>query len=212
MSTRAHHPTDLTMAAYAAGSLDEARRLLVATHVSLCAQCEQTVRAFEHVGGRLLDGLPATPMRPGALSCAMAGLAAPQSEPNPLSHPPTPELPAPLAAQTIGPWRWLGFGVRWCSVAIPVVDETRVFMLRAEPGTRLPRHRHGGIEWTCVLEGAFRHDLGRFGPGDFDEADETMEHSLVVEQGGPCVCLVGLQRNLHLQGWRGRLLQPLIRI
>jgi putative transcriptional regulator len=85
-------------------------------------------------------------------------------------------------------------------------------MLRAQPGTRLPRHRHKGDEWTCVFEGAFRHEHGRFGPGDFDEADESVEHHPTVEAGVPCICLVALDRGIAFQGWIGRLLQPLVRI
>ncbi len=85
-------------------------------------------------------------------------------------------------------------------------------MLKAAPGTRLPRHRHTGTEWTCVFEGAFRHDLGRYGAGDFDEADESIEHNPVVEEGMPCICLVALQGGIELQSWVGRLIQPLIRL
>ena len=71
-------------------------------------------------------------------------------------------------------------------------EGTRVFMLKAAPGTRIPHHEHAGIEWTCVLQGAFRHQHGRYGAGDFDEADEAVEHRPVVEDGAECMCLVGV--------------------
>ncbi len=122
------------------------------------------------------------------------------------------DWPAPLRRYEIGRWRWVGPGVEWCSVSVPVANDTRVFMLRAKPGTKLPHHRHSGIEWTCILEGAFLHDGGRFGPGDFDEADEAHEHKPVVDDGVPCICLVALQGNIQLQSRLGRLLQPLIRL
>ena len=121
-------------------------------------------------------------------------------------------LPEPLSRYRIGPWRWLGRGVHWRSVDVASSEGVRVFMLKAEPGKRLPRHKHTGTEWTCVFEGAFRHDLGRFGPGDFDEADETVEHNPVVEEGIPCICLVALQGNIELQSVLGRLIQPFVRI
>lgn len=85
-------------------------------------------------------------------------------------------------------------------------------MLKAAPGTRLPHHRHTDTEWTCVLQGAFRHGYGRYGPGDFDEADESMEHKPVIEDGEPCICLVALRGSIEFQGWAGRLLQPFVRI
>lgn len=209
-----HHPTDLTLAAYAAGTLDEGRRLVVSTHLSLCAQCRRAVRAFEQVGGALLDEIAPTALASDARARLMERLGTPEARPTALKAAQTSSirLPPPLAQYDIGPWRWIGRGVHWCAVSAPVENDIRVFMLKAEPGTRLPHHRHSGFEWTCVLEGAFRHDLGRYGPGDFDEADETMEHKPVVEDGVACICLVALQGNIELQGWLGRLLQPLIRI
>ena len=72
--------------------------------------------------------------------------------------------------------------------------------------------RHTGTEWTCVFEGAFTHALGRYGAGDFDEADESVEHDPVVDAERGCVCLVALQGHIELQSWLGRLIQPFVRI
>jgi putative transcriptional regulator len=210
--TITHHPNDAALAAFASGTLDEARNLVVATHLSLCAECRKAVRAFEHLGGELLDELTPTSMSAGALERAMAQLGQPEMIlPVPLDSR-VENFPAPLAQYDLGSWRWIGRGVQWRPVAVSSAENCRVFMLKAAPGTRLPRHRHTGTEWTCVFEGAFRHDLGRYGPGDFDEADESVEHNPVVEDGVPCICLVALQGGIELQGWMGRLLQPLIRI
>jgi len=210
--TITHHPSDATLAAFAAGTLNEARSLVVATHLSLCATCRQAVRAFEHVGGALLDAATPTAMSAGALARATAALGQPETIAPVRRDPRAGDLPAPLAQYELGSWRWIGRGVQWRSVAVDSTENCRVFMLKAAPGTRLPRHRHSGTEWTCVFDGAFRHDLGRYGPGDFDEADESVEHNPVVEDGVPCICLVALQGSIELQGWLGRLLQPLIRI
>lgn len=213
--TIAHHPTPETLAAFAAGTLDDARALVVATHVSLCSHCRGDVRAFEHVGGALLDRIATVPMRDDALERALAAIgtvAPPVDDRAPSLATGDESLPAPLAGHPLGPWRWIGRGVQWRSVGVSPVDDTRVLMLKAAPGTRLPHHRHKGIEWTCVLEGAFRHDLGRYGPGDFDEADESVEHKPVIEDGDTCVCLVALQGGIALQSWLGRLIQPLVRI
>jgi|SRR5580698_4000184 putative transcriptional regulator len=205
-----HHPSDETLAAFASGTLDEARSLVVATHLVLCPECRNAARAFEHVGGALLDAEKATAMSAGALQRAMVALGQPETIAE-TRRDRVDNLPAPLAQYELGSWRWLGRGVKYRPVAVSSVEGCRVFMLRAEPGIRLPRHRHTDTEWTCVFEGAFRHDLGRFGPGDFDEADETVEHNPVVEESVPCICLVALKGSITLQGWMGRLLQPLLR-
>jgi putative transcriptional regulator len=210
-----HHPGDATLAAFTSGTFDEGRSLVVAVHLSLCPQCRRAVRAFAHVGGALLDDIEPTAMRADALERAMAQIdraeMTPASTPA-LRDPVGTDLPAPLARYAIGSWRWLGRGVQWRPVAVSSAPDSRVFMLKAAPGTRLPHHRHAGTEWTCVLEGAFRHRTGRYGPGDFDEADETVEHEPVVEDDATCICLVALQGKLELQGWVGRLLQPFVRI
>jgi putative transcriptional regulator len=63
-----------------------------------------------------------------------------------------------------------------------------------------------------VLQGAFRHQNGRYGAGDFDEADESVDHLPVVEDGIECICLVTLQGHIRFKGWIGRLVQPFVRI
>lgn len=212
--TFTHHPTDETLAAFAAGHLDEGRALVVATHAALCRQCRQAVRGFEHAGGVLLNDIEPAPMRADAWPRALERIGPPEAARDDAIRLPGEGagVPKPLQAYELGPWRWIGRGVQWRPVPVPANEDRRVFMLKAAPGTRLPHHRHTGTEWTCVLQGAFRHDFGRYGPGDFDEADETVEHRPFVEHGDPCICLVALQGRVEFQGWIGRLLQPLVRI
>jgi putative transcriptional regulator len=210
--TISHHPGEETLAAFAAGQLDEARALVVATHVSLCPACRESLRRFEAVGGAMLAEAPAAAMPEGALARTLAALDSPAAARPAMPPKGRSGLPAPLGAYELGPWRRIGRSVEWRSVDVAAGDGPRVFMLRAQPGTRLPRHRHKGDEWTCVFEGAFRHEHGRFGPGDFDEADDSVEHHPTVEAGVPCICLVALDSGIAFQGWIGRLLQPFVRI
>jgi putative transcriptional regulator len=65
---------------------------------------------------------------------------------------------------------------------------------------------------TCVLTGAFTHEGGRFGPGDFDLGDETVDHQPIVDAGEACICLIAMQGGLRLNGIIGRLMQPFIRL
>jgi putative transcriptional regulator len=206
-----HHPSDAALAAFASGSLDEARGVVVAVHLSLCAQCRKVVHAFEEVGGALLDDVEPAAMSAGALQRAMAALG-PLEIIAPAGAGAAGDLPAPLSHYAVGPWRWIGRGVQWRPVDVTSNEGVRVFMLKAKPGTKLPRHRHTGTEWTCVFEGAFTHDLGRYGAGDFDEADESVEHNPTVDAEHGCVCLVALQGHIELQSWLGRLVQPFVRL
>jgi putative transcriptional regulator len=209
--TITHHPDEEALAAFAAGTLDEPRSVVVAAHVALCPHCRAIVAACEQVGGALVEqAAPATP-RAGALDAALARLdeTAPSA---PAVRQPEPDCPGVLAAYEVGRWRWIGPGVHWRKVAVPESEGTRVFMLKAAPGSSLPHHGHSGVEWTCVLQGAFSHDLGRYGPGDFDAADDTVDHTPFVEEGDTCICLVAMQGDLELRGWLGKLMQPFVRL
>lgn len=206
--TITHHPSELALAEFAAGTLDAARALVVSAHLSRCPQCRNAVRGLEDVGGVLLDAVEPARMTAGALDRTLAKLDASQIAPAEAAVADAETL----SGYPLGPWRWLGRGIQWRAVDVPSGDAVRVFMLKAAPGTKLPRHRHTGTEWTCVFQGAFRHKLGRYGAGDFDEADDTVEHDPFVEEGEVCICLVALQGSIRLQGFLGRLLQPLVRM
>jgi putative transcriptional regulator len=208
-----HHPSDATLAAYASGTLDQARGLVVATHLSLCTQCRKATHEFEQAYGAMLEDAEPVAMSSGALERAMAALGPLDViSPVPGSANAASEFPEPLSRYNLGPWRWIGRSVQWRSVDVASDDGVRVLMLKARPGAKLPRHRHTGTEWTCVFEGAFSHHLGRYGAGDFDEADESVEHDPVVDAEDGCVCLVALQGHIELQSWLGRLIQPFVRI
>ena len=210
--TIAHHPSDPTLAAFAAGTLDEGRGLVVSTHLAGCPACRKAVRSFEGVYGVALEDGERAPMAADALQRALGAIAADDAPAEARSGDDRSAWPAPLSSYPLGAWRWIGPGVHWRPVGVPAVEETRVFMLKAAPGTRIPHHEHGGIEWTCVLQGAFRHRLGHYGAGDFDEADDTVDHQPIVEDGVECVCLVALQGQIRFKGWIGRVMQLCVRI
>jgi putative transcriptional regulator len=65
---------------------------------------------------------------------------------------------------------------------------------------------------TCVLSGAFSHEGGHFGPGDFDLGDETVDHQPVVDTADECICLIAMHGQLRLNGLVGRLMQPFVRL
>lgn len=211
-----HHPSEATLAEYAAGTLDAGSRLVVATHVAACPTCHGAVHALEAVGGALLHDLPPADLAPDALTNALSKLDAP---PKPTAiEPASPEthdmpwLPEALHGQKFGPWRWLGRGVHQRAIVVPGEDSARVFLLRARPGVTLPVHTHTGIERTQVLAGAFIHDGGRFGAGDFDDAEGDIEHRPRIDVGEECICLVAMTGGIKLTGAIGRLIQPFVRL
>jgi len=205
-----HHPSDQALGAFAAGTLDEGRALVVATHVATCPACRKTVRAFERIGGAALEDVQPAALAADALENTLAALSAADASAG-QAEPASSDVPAPLSHYRLGGWRWIGPGIYWRPVGVPRESGTRVFMLKAAPGTKLPDHSHSGPEWTCVLQGAFRHQLGRYGVGDFDEADAEVAHQPVVDGDVECICVVALQGEIQLSSWLGRLIQPFVR-
>jgi putative transcriptional regulator len=215
MSTT-HHPSDETLAAFMDGSLDEARRVVIAVHMELCASCRRLTQAIDALGGAHLDRLPATALETGALEKTLAKLDARSPTESPAPAAKTDDLPMQLRALApyqLGPWRWIGPGVHWRSVALPGEGSgSRLFLLKAAPGTHLPHHAHEGTELTVILKGAFKHSGTRFGVGDCDDADETVEHLPVVGDEEECICLVAMQGRIRMLSLLGRLIQPLVRM
>jgi putative transcriptional regulator len=206
-----HHPSDAGLAQFAAGTLGAGPRIVMATHLSGCPQCRGRLRAFEAVGGALLDETAPAELRPEAFARTLARLDAPIA---PVKQPILlhPELPAPLRHCDIGSWRFVQPGLRWRRVVLPDAPDANVIMLKVCAGGRVPEHGHAGTEFTQVLTGGFSDRFGRYRAGDCIEMDEEAEHQPVVDLDGECIVLAAVEGRLRLNSWIGRLFQPLIGI
>jgi putative transcriptional regulator len=212
-----HHPDDSLLAAFAAGTLDHGQHVAIATHLVSCPRCRAFARAMERVGGEVLSGLTPAAMSPSALAAVEARLTAPapaavERGALTVTEQDIPALPTFVRHYRFGPWKWLAPAVYLRPIVLPHASETRVFLLRSGPRTRMLPHSHTGLEMTCVLSGAFSQDGAHYGPGDFDMGDDTIEHRPVVEEGQDCLCLVAMRGELQLHGWLGRLMQPFVRL
>lgn len=209
-----HHLSDTLLMAYAAGTLPEAFSLVVATHVSLCDDCRAAAQAYDAVGGAVVEGTAAETMSGGSLDAVLARLDAPATLPRPAPRR-AGIFPGPLAEYVGGgkervKWRTVGMGVRQ---AILVSDRAAsVRLLHIPAGQAVPDHGHRGTELTLVLQGAFRDETGRYGAGDVEMADETLEHTPVAEPGPDCICLAATDARLRFKGLAPRLAQPFLRI
>ena len=212
-----HHPTDLLLAAFAAGTLDHGQHIAIATHLVTCPQCRTFMRSMEQVGGAVLTSLPPAVMANGALAAVEARLnepVQPAAADMIFTLPETeiPGLPKFVRRYQFGNWKWVAPAVHLRRIMLPYASDTRVFLLKSGPGTKMLEHAHTGFEMTCVLSGAFSQGGAHFGPGDFDLGDETVDHKPVVESGEDCVCLVAMQGSLRLNGLLGRIMQPFVRL
>jgi putative transcriptional regulator len=208
-----HHPPAELLAAFAAGTLDAGEHLAVAVHASGCPTCQRLVRAVESIGGSTLEAVEPAPMKAGAFEAVMAQIdRSPAPPPAPASSFTDDGLPNILKRYRIGRRRWVAPGVSMQPIALPDPSGSRAFLLRSAPGTHMLEHTHTGTELTCVLQGSFSHEGGRFGPGDFDFGDDTLDHQPTVDDGEPCLCLVAMTGDLRINGFFGRLIGPFVRL
>ncbi len=208
-SDETHLASDETLAGFSSGRLDEGMSLVVAAHLELNPASGRALREIDAIGGGVLARGEGIAMLTSAED-ALARLGADDQIVLPAQRRES-GLPRVLMPYELGQWRTIGRGVAMRRVHVPGA-QARVFMLRAAPGTWLPEHRHTGHEWTTILSGAYEHEYGRFGRGDFDEANEDHEHHPHVDPVEGCTCIVALTGEVRFKGWLGRLLQPLVRL
>ncbi len=169
---------------------------------------------MEAVGGALIDDMLPAAMASQALDLALARIERPYSEPAAAPARRAPDgsrLPTALLRRKIGARRWVMPGMWVAQVHSHAPDGWRTYLLRASGGASLLEHGHNGPEFTTVLQGAFSDATGRYGAGDFAEADAGFDHRPRAEPEGPCLCLITSQGGVKVDGL-ARLLQPLLHV
>lgn len=206
-----HHIPDPMIAAYAAGSLPHAFAMVVASHLSLCRDCQAALGAHQAVGGALLEGAACVAMQVDAKSSLMARLDEPAA-PEPF-YDVKGIYPGPVTQSLKGQpprWKTLGMGVKQNILFEDEGGSARLLYIPA--GQAVPDHSHNGLELTLVLQGSFSDETGRFGVGDVEIGDENLDHTPVADAGDPCICLAATDAPLRFKALMPRLLQPLFRI
>ena len=216
-----HHPNDELILDYASGALGEAWSLAVATHIAICPDCRHTSSLMEGIGGTLLDAAALEPVNDNtfdALSvriknveqdvrnrklteCASATILV---FPQPLRE--------YLGSDIEGvEWKRLGMGAR--QKIIPTAEKgATARLLRIPAGRPVSVHSHKGLELTLVLCGAFSDSTGHYGVGDFQEANEELQHQPHAAPEGDCICLVVTDAPLRFKSFAARLAQPFLKI
>lgn len=192
---------DGLMARYAAGTLPEPVRVLVAAHLSLRPERRAFVGALECVAGDALDAIEPLPLSDRDMKLLSVFGSAP------LVAGPTKSadgvLPGVLR-DFIGfdveniPWKSKMPGYREFSLGD--IDGCEANMLWIKAGRKMPAHTHEGSELTLVLDGAFRDANGRYGRGDISLADENVDHRPIAEVDRPCICFAVTDAPLRLTG------------
>lgn len=208
-----HHADDATLLAYAAGALPEGLSLVLGLHLESCARCRERLHQAEQVGGGMLEELPSTTTSAGSLDSVWERIDAAATTP---AMPDLGRAPASLLERILPdgidavPWRMIAPGIRQHVFSDVDCDRGSMRLFSIAPGTTIPHHTHGGTELTLVLRGSFADEIGRFGPGDLADLDDSVDHQPVADTSEPCICLIATDDRLRFSGMFSRLLQPLV--
>lgn len=205
---------------YAAGNLDEAQSLAVATHLTFSDKARTLVRQCEDLGGALIES-QCTPvsMTDGALNNVLDHIESTEyhSGRTDKESMPAPDLgftiPKPLKDTITGQsvkWAPLLPGMKACDIHLNCKNSAARFM-KAAPGCVTPHHKHGGMEITLVLDGAFWDETGQYQRGDLIVTDEHYEHTPHACKKHGCVSLVVTSAPIKLTGIAS-LLNPFLKL
>ncbi len=208
-----HHPRPETLAAFAAGALDEAMSVVIATHMERCEACRLALRDFESLGGVCLEAVEPVAMSGGALERFWARIAEPTAE----------EAAAPMPKAALRPlsaflkggldaieWKPVAPGMAQHVLSAAGYRKGALRLLRIEPGVRMPKHTHGEEELTLILRGAYEDELGIFSEGDLADLDSEATHSPCAIGDEPCICLIATNGPLAFKGFLGKVVQPFV--
>ena len=218
MTEPRHHISDETLTAYAAGGLDAALSVVVASHLTLCPTCRSRLEKAEEVGGVLLEQMTPMEVAPEGLDLIMARLdeepAVEAPAPDSRDREDAREVPQPLRdllPDTLDdlPWRNLVPGIKQYRIEGFEDRAGTLCLLKIAPGTVIPPHTHSGAELTLILRGSFGDELGRFQRGDIADADSDVTHQPIADAAEACVCLIATDGPLRFKGLLPRLLQPI---
>ncbi len=218
-----HHPLEDMLIEYANGSLPAAESLLVASHASMCGECQCRIADFETIGAALMDSIDEASVdetslrsvlnRIDGLANETAAIADGNSSHDELDEETLTLVPPPLRPMLTGSltslrWRRISRGLR--RAALGTYGSANVSLIEIRPGGSVPSHTHSSDEYTLVLQGAFQDKTGEYAAGDVAYADPDLDHRPRASSEGPCLCLTIEGGPVRLTGPVGRLLNSIV--
>lgn len=192
----------------------------MATHLAYCPECRVRARQAAAVGGALLQEIGATPVKDDTFEAVLALIDAPEVgrvQKNGFNgQAANSTVPAPLRSYIgidLDAVRWKRIGTAGHQALIATGDrETSVRLLRIPAGSPVPEHSHGGLELTVVLRGVLVDGDERFGVGEIEEADPSVQHTPCAGGEEDCICLAVTDAPLKFRSLIVRLAQPFLGI
>lgn len=204
------HPSPELMLRYSAGTLTPAMSFIVATHVKQCDICQSAQDGLEYLGGTSIETYDDSVVGETSFDKLLDRLGEETFEEN-------PNLDLPLAQDYQAMFQDISDkkydGIAWQSIAgkidraeVEVADgDNQIELLRFAPNAKIPQHTHKGNEYTVILEGSYKDELGEFGVGDFIHVNQNHHHRPIASDKG-CVCIAVTDAPMHFTGVLGPVL------
>lgn len=157
--------------------------------ISSCETCRRELESLRPVVGSFVGWSTDVLRPPESLWGRLANRIAGENGTQPFMS----ALPAPAKTQ----WEEAAPGIHVKILARNSEKDTVSMLVRLDPGTDYPAHRHAGVEELHLLHGILKVDGRTLYPGDFihNEAD-TVDHRVWSETGCTCFLLTSTQDAL----------------
>lgn len=208
------------LASYAAGSLSQAKSLLISCQAEMKPELASRLTAMDAVGGAILESAHGEAVSENFMDSLFESIDQLPVQANDdretQAKTTSSWLPAPLDdfLERNGvsvKWKKLGFGVERATIANDNGEE--LYLLKAKPGLKIPSHTHQGEEWALILQGGYHVGETAYGLGDLHRENENCTHSPVVDDDGEdCITLVALEGELKFSNRFMRMLKPVLGI
>ena len=165
---------------YAAGAVSHEEALEAERRMAVDPAFAAEVRAFEETASMTALALPPAAPSPSVRERLMARIM------------PEEEIPAGFAVLRAGQGEWQPSPFKGVDVKMLHYDKKTSLvtnLVRMQPGTVYPTHRHADVEQCFVVEGDIRMDKIVLRAGDYGKAFPTTTHEHITTESG-CVLLI----------------------
>jgi putative transcriptional regulator len=200
------HPPREVLRAYAGGTTELTRRLLVEAHLTLCQECSAVVPQYRDRRDRLPEAtvgdevlMPPFERVWHAVERVGETKVCPEAAAI-LPGPFRAWLPVPAALRWITMWPQ-----RTRSAVLARDDETGsvLYLSYYPPNSIYPRHRHVGLEENVILSGGYQNGDVHVEAGDWVIGAPGTEHAPTTEPDEECWCLSRVEPpGVRFRGWR----------
>jgi putative transcriptional regulator len=192
---------------------------MIAAHLSTCSECREKLAFLEDIGGCQLELVVPQNMAPNALDVVLTQLGDQEEKPSQtgsgqsataetnnsiIPYPLRSYLPKHLADVA---WKFTAPGIKTYALPETYSGSGALRLIKIAPGMTIPKHTHGGMELTLVLQGSFSDEVGRSTLGDIADLDEETLHQPIADTDEDCICLITTDAPLRFNKLVPKLVQ-----